>query len=76
MSACARMRDIMLPLLLFPVTAPVLVAAVEGTSLALRGAEEGYIHSAFELKTEGIERDGYHQPAISTTGGGGGFTTS
>jgi len=36
------MRDIMLPFLLFPATAPVLVGAVEASGAALRGSAEGY----------------------------------
>jgi heme exporter protein B len=41
-AANTRMRDIMLPFLLLPAATPVLVAAVEATSLALRGEVAGY----------------------------------
>ncbi|MCB9735083.1 MAG: heme exporter protein CcmB [Deltaproteobacteria bacterium] len=37
MTARARGREVMLPLLLFPLVVPVLLAAVKGTSLALAG---------------------------------------
>lgn len=37
MTAQARGRDVMLPLLLFPLIVPVLVAAVNGTTFALAG---------------------------------------
>ncbi|MBI2166519.1 MAG: heme exporter protein CcmB [Chloroflexi bacterium] len=37
MSLNTRARDIMLPVLFFPIVVPVLMAAVEGTSAALRG---------------------------------------
>lgn len=37
MTAQARGRDVMLPLLLFPLVVPVLVAAVMGSNLALNG---------------------------------------
>ena len=41
-AANTRMRDIMLPFLLLPAATPVLVAAVEATGMAIRGAEDGY----------------------------------
>jgi heme exporter protein B len=36
-----RMRETLLPLILFPVVLPVLVNAVEATSIALNGADDG-----------------------------------
>jgi len=39
-AANTRMREIMLPILLLPVSIPVLVAAVEATSYALGQADE------------------------------------
>lgn len=41
-AANTRMRDVMTPLLLLPAVIPVLVAAVEGTAIVLRGETEGY----------------------------------
>ena len=41
-AANTRMRDVMTPLLLFPAATPVLIAAVEGTGMALRGDEAGF----------------------------------
>jgi len=40
-AANTRMRNVMLPLLLFPVTAPLMVAAVEATGAALNPAAGG-----------------------------------
>lgn len=41
-SANTRMRELMTPLLLLPAAWPVLVAAIEGTGIALRGDTAGY----------------------------------
>jgi len=45
MTAKARGREVMLPLLLFPLVIPVLLAAVKGTALALAGDPMGQVPS-------------------------------
>ena len=37
MTANTRARDVLLPLLVFPISVPVVIAAVEATSLAFAG---------------------------------------
>jgi heme exporter protein B len=49
MTAQARGRDVMLPLLLFPLVVPVLVAAVKGTSLVFGGDPMGQLSSWLAL---------------------------
>lgn len=49
MTSQARGRDVMLPLLLFPLVVPVLVAAVKGTSLVLGGDPMGQLGSWLAL---------------------------
>jgi heme exporter protein B len=40
-SVNTRMREVLLPLILFPVVLPILVNAVEATSIALNGTSDG-----------------------------------
>jgi len=49
MTAQARGRDVMLPLLLFPLVVPVIVAAVKGSSLAFGGDPMGQAPSWLAL---------------------------
>jgi heme exporter protein B len=42
MSAGTRARDVFLPVLLFPVSVPVIIGAVKATALAFGGASDGY----------------------------------
>jgi ABC-type transport system involved in cytochrome c biogenesis permease component len=46
MSVQTRTRDILLPILLFPVVIPVLLAAVKASSGFLTGADTGRCHAA------------------------------
>jgi heme exporter protein B len=46
----ARSRDVLLPLLTYPVVMPVLIAGTRGTSGLWRGEEAGIIESFFWLK--------------------------
>lgn len=48
-SSNARARDVMLPLLLFPVLMPMLLATVKGTSLALLGDPQEQLPSWLKL---------------------------
>src|SRR5215212_5826644 len=42
MAASTRAREVMLPLLLFPLSVPVLIATVKATGQALGGGDEGH----------------------------------
>jgi heme exporter protein B len=49
MTSRARGRDVMLPLLLFPLVVPVLVAGVKGTALVFGGDPMGQFGSWLQL---------------------------
>ena len=49
MAVHTRAREVMLPILLFPVAVPVVMASVRASASILAGAEWGHIAGAFNL---------------------------